>query len=321
MTHRNTLDSLVSDFLGDHAHLSPKTLDTYRNCLGNFQWYAKEQAWPEVNSPRIRQFLAYLGESNRWGRHDPSLSSSPPACPSTIHHYGRIIKNLFRWALDEGLIDEDPTRRLRLGSPKCREVEPYTDKQVLAMLYGCDEEAGRHRYLGVRNKAIISLFVATGLRLKELSRISLNDFDQRQQQLSVRGKGERFRLVPINGEARKCLRRYMDIRTRGGDMLWKTDDGKAMTANGVRIMVVRLARSTGTDKGGPHRFRHYFATKFLEAGGDINSLRLLLGHTTLTMVLRYSRFIDIKNAFAEHRQYNPLEHLYAAGLDKRLTLV
>ena len=63
-------------------------------------------------------------------------------------------------------------------------------------------------------------------------------------------------------------------------------------------------------RGGAHRFRHYLATRFLEAGGDMNSLRLLLGHSTLSMVLRYSRYVDIQTALSQHQQFSPLDSLY-----------
>jgi len=69
--------------------------------------------------------------------------------------------------------------------------------------------------------------------------------------------------------------------------------------------------------GGAHRFRHYFATHFLDAGGDINSLRLLLGHATLSMVLRYSRYVDVQRALTEHHLFNPLDRLMRNGNVKR----
>lgn len=76
-------------------------------------------------------------------------------------------------------------------------------------------------------------------------------------------------------------------------------------------MIARLKRRAGvTSGGGVHRFRHYFATRYLEAGGDINSLRLLLGRVTLNMVLKYSRYVDTQRALSQHEQFNPLHRLY-----------
>ena len=74
-----------------------------------------------------------------------------------------------------------------------------------------------------------------------------------------------------------------------------------------------MKKRAGLADGGTHRFRHYFATRYLDAGGDINSLRLLLGHATLDMVLRYSRYADVKRALIDHEQFNPLDRLYNSG--------
>ena len=168
-----------------------------------------------------------------------------------------------------------------------------------------------YRYLGIRNKAIISLFISAGLRLEELSNIYLSDFDPRLQQIKMLGKGHKTRLVPVNGEARKVLRRYLDIRPRGGELLWLSDDGEPMTFYGVRTMVNRLKRRAGVESpGGAHRFRHYFATRYLEAGGNPNFLRLLLGYESFAMVLHYTRWMNARRALAEHEQFSPLDRLY-----------
>ena len=76
-------------------------------------------------------------------------------------------------------------------------------------------------------------------------------------------------------------------------------------------MISRLKQRAGINSGGgAHRFRHYFATRYLEAGGNLNSLRLLLGHATLYMVLRYAKFVNVLKALAEHEQFDPLDRLY-----------
>ena len=142
-----------------------------------------------------------------------------------------------------------------------------------------------------------------------------------------------MRMVPIDGEARKALKRYLKLRPPGGDELWKTDDGQPMSKHFVKVMTVRLKRRAGVNSGGdPHRFRRYFATHFLENGGDLNTLRLLLGHSTLNMVLKYSKYVDLRKALANHEPFSPLDRLYdrqnhrgagAIGIsvDQRLTFV
>jgi len=315
-----SLKDLVQDFLESRQHLRPKTLHYYRTCLRNFLWYTQENGWPtdagEITRDHIRAFLNYVGrERNRWGYTEISRSSSRRASPATVHHYGRVVKILFNWAAEEEYLDHNPTLRLKLGSPHYREVEPYSDEEVKAMLQVCEDDARfQYRYLGIRNKAIISLFVATGLRLTELSGIRLSDLDPRLRQARVMGKGAKARVVPIDGEARKSLRRYLQIRPAGGEELWKTSEGLELTARGIQMVVKHLKKRAGVKGGGgPHRFRHYFATRYLEAGGDINSLRLLLGHATLDMVLKYSRYIDVQKALAGHQQFSPLDRLYRDG--------
>ncbi len=312
-----TLSNLIQNFLLSRQHLRPKSLSYYQTCLGNLKWYAQRNGWPpdigEITRDHIRAFLAYIEtERNRWGYTDISRSSSRSASSATVHHYGQVVKILFNWAEEEEYLDKNPIRRLKLRSPDNKGVEPYSDEEVQAMLNVCEDEARfRHRYLGLRNKAIISLFVATGLRLTELSDITLSDLDPRLQQVRVMGKGAKMRVVPLDGEVRKSLRHYLEIRPRAGDELWKTTDGLELTARGIQMVIKHLIKRAGIKgRGGPHRFRHYFATKYLEAGGDINSLRLLLGHSTLDMVLRYSRYVDMQKALANHPQFNPLDRLY-----------
>jgi len=308
-----TLTQLITRFVS-RPNLSEKTRDYYRNILYHLEWFAQVNDWPEpgtITREHIREFLDYVAtESNRWPTSERMTYKK--AAPATLHHYGKAVKILFNWAEDEEYLNHNPTLRLKLGSPGYKEVEPYNDEEVSAMLAVCEEDARlRCPYLGIRNKAIISLFVATGLRLEELSGIKLPRFDSGLQQVRVIGKGNKARAVPINGEARKALKRYLQVRPEGGDHLWKTEDGQPMSTYSIKIMIARLKRRASvTSGGGAHRFRHYFATRYLEAGGDLNSLRLLLGHATLDMVLKYSRYVDAQRALTEHQQYNPLDRLY-----------
>jgi len=313
-----TLSNLIQSFLLSRQHLMPKSVDYYRRNLANVAWFAKRNDWPtdigEITRDHVRELLTYVETTlNRWGRDGRWSTSSHPASPTTVNHYGHVVKILFNWAEEEDYLDKNPIRRLKLRPPDNKGVKPYSDEEVQTMLNVCEDEARfSHRYLGLRNKAIISLFVATGLRLTELSGITLSDLDPRLQQIRVMGKGAKMRVVPIDGEVRKSLKHYLEIRPRqSGDELWKTDDGLELTARGIQMVIKRLLkRAVIKGRGGPHRFRHYFATKYLEAGGDISSLRLLLGHSTLDMVLRYSRFIDTQKALAGHQQFNPLDRLY-----------
>ena len=314
-----TLHSLCQAFLLSRQHLSPHTLEYYNIILAHLEWYAEHQGWPEdaqfITREHIRQFLAYVAtECNRWGNTKPHSSSARRASPATVHHYGRVIKNMFRWVTDEEeYLPQNPTARIKLGSPHYKEVEPYSDDEVKAMLDVCENEFRyRSRFLGSRNKAIISVFADTGLRLDELASIRLSDLGARLQQIRVMGKGTKMRIVPLQSESRKALSRYLMHRPRDcGDWLWLNEDGGPLAKHSIKIMVQRLKHHAGVRSGGcVHRFRHYFATRYLEAGGNPNLLRLLLGHSTFDMVLHYAKYVSVKQALAEHERFSPLDRLY-----------
>ncbi len=312
-TKTQTLKNLINQFIERH-HLAPKTRDYYRDILGKFEWFARDQGWPSdpnlITRSHLRAFLGYVStEEYRWPESPRSWYKK--AAPATVHHYGVAVKSFFNWAEDEEYIEHSPGSRMKLSPPHYKDVEPYSDEEVQAYLRVCREDASfRYRYLGIRNIALISLMVDTGLRLSELAGIKLADLDPKLRQVRVLGKGAKFRVVPINGEARKALKHYLDIRPPTGEMLWRTSDSQDLTARGIQMVITHLKRRAGvTSGGGVHRFRHYFATHCLENGMDINTLRLLLGHATLSMVLKYTRYVDVQRALDQYHHFSPLDSL------------
>ena len=319
-----TLDDLIGAYLISRCHLSPHTQRYYETLLKHFAWYAKRAGWPElageITRDHIRQFLNYISSShNRWGLTDPTRSSARRATPATVNHYGRVVKRLFRWAADEEeYLPENGIWRLKLPSPHYQQVEPYTDGEVLAMLEACEDEYRFHsRFLGSRNKAIIAVFCDTGLRLSELVGVKLTDLHSTLKQVRVVGKGLKTRVVPLQAQSMKALKRYLTYRREeGSDWLWLSEEGGRLTAESITTMVERLKRRAGVSSDGlVHRFRHYFATRYLEAGGNPNSLRLLLGHESFAMVLHYTRWVSARRALAEHEQFSPLDRLYQGRND------
>ena len=322
-----TLSQLVARFLEDCRYLSPrtgrhlstKTLSYYQMCLDGLLYFAHQNDWPpleELTREHLRDFMAYLSEeSHRWAG-DGRRATYKKASPATVHHYLKVAKTFFNWCYDEEYLKENPAARLRLPSPNYKDVEPYTDEEVQAMLEVCEHDLERgNRYLGARNTAIVSVFIDTGLRLTELSEMKLSELDPQLNQLRVLGKGSKLRVVPINGQARKALKLYLREYRRGdSDRVWLSDDGRPLSFYSIRTIINRLKVRAGVRSGGSaHRFRHYFATRYLENGGDLNSLRLLLGHATLYMVLRYTKFVQVRKALDEHSSVSPLDRLYNNG--------
>ncbi|GAJ02969.1 unnamed protein product, partial [marine sediment metagenome] len=208
-----TLPDLISRFIQSRRYLSPKTVDYYQMCLSGLDYFARKQGWPDpdqVTRDHIRDFIEYVAtEPHRWAG-DGRRCTFKKASVATVHHYAKVIKTFFNWAQDEEYILKSPTLRLRLPRPCYHEVEPYSDQEVAAMLAVCEHDIQHgYRYLGIRNKAIISVFIDTGLRLSELAGMRLSQLDPNLQQVRVMGKGTKLRVVPLNGEARKALKRYL----------------------------------------------------------------------------------------------------------------
>jgi integrase/recombinase XerD len=331
---RYTLGDLVTRFLTSCRHgatksgraLTPGTLDYYRIRLAGLRYFASLRQWPEpaaLTREHLHDFMQYLlAEPHRW-EGDGRRSTYKKAAPSTVHHYLKVARTFFIWARDEGYLPDSleiaALLRLRLPPANYKDVQPYSDNEVDALLNLCEHDIQYgYRYLGVRNRAIISAFIDTGLRLAELVDMKLSELDPQLQQVRILGKGNKWRTVPINGEARKALKTYLTQyrapAAAGTDAVWLTDDGQPMTYAAVKIMLARLKRRAGVKSGGgAHRFRHYFATRCLENGMDMNSLRMLLGHATLYMVLRYTKFVDSRRAFDEQREFSPLDRLTRGG--------
>jgi len=326
-THTLTLTELVFRFLQSRQYisartgkrLSPRTIEYYQMCLDGLLYFADQNDWPEpalVTRDHLREFMSYLSsEPHRWAG-DGRRGTFKKASPGTVHHYLKVARTFFSWAKDEDYLKESPALQFRLPSPGYKEIEPYSDDEINAMLAICEHDIQRgNRYLGVRNKAIVSVFIDTGLRLTELADMRTTDLDPQLQQIRVLGKGAKFRVVPLSGEARRALKLYLtQFRQGGGDAVWQTDEGQPLSPYSIGIMIERLKKRAGVHSGGgAHRFRHYFATRYLENGGDMNDLRMLLGHATLSMVLRYTKFGRVRNLIDKHQEYSPLDHLARGG--------
>lgn len=322
-----TLHELVSRFLQScrqvspksGRRLSPRTLEYYEGCLKGLLFFADAECWPEpaqITRQHLRDFMDYLAsEPQRWSG-SGMRATSRKASPGTVHHYLKVAKTFFNWCEWEEYLETSPALRLRLPSPQYRDVEPYTDDELKAMLAALDHETKYgQRYLGVRNKAIISVFIDTGLRLTELTDMKLSDLDPQLRLVRVLGKGAKMRVVPLNGEARKILKVYLtQYREPGGDKVWSTEAGEPLLPRSVQIMIERLQRRAGVKSGGgAHRFRHYYATRYLENGGEMNSLRVLLGHATLHMVLKYTKFFEARQDIGRAHEFSPLDSLLQGG--------
>jgi len=201
------------------------------------------------------------------------------------------IRGFFGFALREGWLARDPTENLRpprafRGLP--RHLSPV---QVEALLKAPDVATA----VGLRDRAILEVLYATGLRASELTALALDGLNLELGLVRVLGKGGKERLVPLGREARRWITRYLKetrggfVRERSGNLLFLSQRGGRLTPMGLWGLVRRHAVAAGIERVlTPHVLRHSFATHLLERGADLRALQVMLGHADISTTEIYT---------------------------------
>jgi integrase/recombinase XerD len=220
-----------------------------------------------------------------------------------------VFKRYFRWALREGVVSADPTLKLQAAKQALRVPKTLTEAQVEALLAAPDTEAA----LGLRDRAMLELMYASGLRVSELVTLKVFNVSHSEHVLRVFGKGGKERLIPFGEVAADWLRRYLAtarpelLAGRQTDDLFITRRGKnagsAMTRLMFWLLVKKYAQGAGiTAPLSPHTLRHAFATHLLNHGADLRAVQMLLGHADISTTTIYTHVARerLKTLHAQH---------------------
>ena len=211
--------------------------------------------------------------------------------PRSVSRYLSAYRQLYRWLVREGAISRDPVALIE--SPKTGRGLPkaLTEEQVESLLTAPDTES----LLGMRDRAMLELMYATGLRVSELVGLELSNLNLNQGVIRVIGKGQKERLVPIGDEAHESLKVYLScgrpelLRGMQTDSVFVTTRKAGMTRQAFWYMLRRYAAQCEiTQKLSPHMLRHSFATHLLNHGADLRVVQLLLGHSDLSTTQIYT---------------------------------
>jgi len=188
-------------------------------------------------------------------------------------------------------------------------MEPLKSEEIRKIM----SSINRRSYSGERNHAVLVTLLDSGLRASELANITLSNLNLGDGYIRVTGKGDKERIVPIGNVVRMELMHYIEkIRPHvyGGDCdnLFLAQGGKPMTLNTVKMVFSKLAKSSGVQRLHAHLCRHTFAINYLLNGGDIFSLREILGHATFAMVGYYLHFTS-SQLTAQHHKYSPMDRI------------
>jgi integrase/recombinase XerD len=283
-----TLDTAVEEyltFLRVERGLAPATLRAYRSDLADFA-DARGSARHWASGPDAAQ--RYLAARTRRGRrHDPGLA------PTSLRRRVAAIRGFYRFAFGEGLIDRDVAAQLDLPRMPRLLPETLTVAEVERLLEGPPPEA-------LRERALLELLYAAGLRISEALRLDLEDLSLDGAFVRVVGKGDRERLVPIGEVALEAIRTWLGgpraellarhhVQPIRGGPLFVGDRGARLARQQAWAIVRRAAGTAGLgERVSPHTLRHSFATHLLEGGADLRIVQELLGHASISTTQLYT---------------------------------
>lgn len=280
MKRRNFVQEYLS-FLRVEKGLSSNTLESYRRDIEKLDAYAKG-CGVEVESLTRK-------EIGRWVK---SLSEAGLS-PRSIARAVSSLKGFYKFLLRDGFIRDDPTSEL-LSLKLPRDLPSFlTEDELEDILGGPDLSTAQ----GLRDRAVLELIYATGLRVSEAVGLTLTDLDLERGLVSCRGKGSKQRLVPVGRSALKSVREYLRVRAElAGDKaapkLFLRKSGVALTRQDVWQLIKRYARPLGLEGVSPHSLRHSFATHLMQRGADSRSVQTLLGHSDLGTTQIYTHITN-----------------------------
>ncbi len=286
------------DFLLAQRGLSPNTVEAYGQDLESFFLYrqelaqgAAEESLPDPNEQEIFLYLAWLRARQNTGR--------------TLARRLSALRAFFAFAVDEGRLRKNPAELLE--NPKLPQHLPevLTRDEMESLLAQPDlrDKSGK------RDRCMLELLYASGLRVSELCAMCVPDLDLQRGLVRVFGKGSKERLVPLHDQMQRMLADYISACrpqfTPTGNQLFANRSGRALTRQYVWKMVKKYALEAGIRRDiSPHTFRHSFATHLLEGGADLRAVQMLLGHADISATEIYTH-VQAERLRSIHHQFHP----------------
>ena len=244
----------------------------------------------------LERFASSLAAADQWAdpecvrRHVDSLYQARMASRSISRHL-TTLRNLYRYLLEKGIVDTDPTANL--AAPKqWLSLPKYLNKKQIDDLMAAPDPA---KPQGLRDRALLEFLYATGLRVSELCKASVSDLDANMGFVRVVGKGNKHRLVPVGKAALQAVEHYLTsgrprlLKNRPSPYLFVTNRGGAMTRQAFWKLLAGYGKKAGMFRDlTPHVLRHTFATHLLEGGADLRSVQTMLGHADISTTQIYT---------------------------------
>lgn len=280
-THLDNLENQYLDYLMYQKHYSDQTITSYRREINHFKNYLNRELienYSDVTYTLLRGYLTNL--------YDENLSKS------SINHRLSALRSFYNYLLKEEFIADNPFLLIESQKVPKRNPDFLFPEEMMGFLDSIDTNSD----LGSRNKAMLELMYASGLRCFEVVNLMIKDIDFNQLVVLIHGKGGKDRYVPFHEYARDWLIKYLEearvnlvVKSNGHNYVFVNKFGNPLTNRGVENIVDRLMKNYDpTKKIHPHTIRHSFATHLLDAGADIRTVQELLGHENLSTTQIYT---------------------------------
>lgn len=294
------IDGLIDEFINYctiEKRLSKKTKESYYYDLISYQKYLNKKKITNINKVNTSVIESYLKTCHQENEEI-----------STIAHKLTVIKNFHTYLYKEKITSNNPAEfiarpKLKKTLPKALSIEEV-DKLLDIKL---------NTPFDYRNKAMLELMYASGLRVSELIGLKVTDLDFTNMIIRITGKGSKERIVPFGEYALVSVKQYLEerpklLKDKNIDELFVNNHGKAITRQGFFKNLKKILREKGLNEDiSPHSLRHSFATHLLKNGVDLRSIQELLGHSDISTTKIYTKVTDDK---VEHDyiEYHPREH-------------
>jgi len=288
------LATQFSQYLWLEHGLSDNTRQAYQSDLKHFFiWLKDKSAVSSVDQAKLESYLQVLYHQKLTAR--------------SIARNLSTLKRFYQWLLLENHIQIDPT--LNIVGPKLGQPLPksLSEADVVALLDAPDVSTD----LGLRDRAMLEMLYASGLRISELINLQLNQVNLRQGVVQVVGKGDKARLVPIGETAMNWFERYCDqarvglLKNKVSDWVFVSQQSKPMTRQTFWYRIKNYALQAGVSTAiSPHTLRHAFATHLLNHGADLRVVQMLLGHSDVSTTTIYTHVAKARLQQL-HREHHP----------------
>lgn len=268
---------------------SPLTVRNYEFYLSRFIEWAKDPMTNAIDFESVRQYRLYLNRLE-----DPRRG---PLKKSTQNYHLIALRSFLKYLARHDVETMAP-EKIELAKQGSREPS-FLDSTDLERLLNAPEASDASKILKARDRAILELFFSTGMRVSELANLKKDQINLTREEFSVRGKGDKVRVVFLSHQSRHFLKAYLDQREDESPFMFVRhdraavgDQGKtpgAITSRSIERLVTHYASAAGIPKKvSPHTLRHSFATDLLMNGADIRSVQAMLGHSSITTTQVYT---------------------------------